>query len=450
MSKKDTRPLREQILTDSIWKLLVRLSLPSIIGMSINAINTFVDALFVGQLVGQEALAGISLAFTLTLLTNGLSAMIGVGSASVLSRAIGSGDLQTQSRILGMVNALSVIFSILLTIVGLYFARDLVAFLGGKGEILDLGTAYYRIMLFGSFFRIHAVASNMIIRAEGNLKMAMIYTIISTILNMILNPIFIGYWGMGIEGAAWATVVSMAVYTVLDLSYFVRKKASFPSKWNAFYLDKKLLRPILTIGVSAMMLQVMFFVQQAVIFKSLAYYGTDWDLTFMGAIYRVILLLAIPSFGFAQALQPVVGINYGAEQYSRVKEAFVRFTWSSTGMMTLLWIWMILFPEVPLSWMIPDHTFTSQDLFNFRMMIATLPIFPIFFMATTLLQSIGNARGASFLMISRELVFFVPVVLILPLFLGLNGVYYTNVFVNTIAFGLILYMVRNEFLKLSR
>lgn len=422
-----------------------RLSAPAIIGMSINGINAFVDALFVGQFVGQNAVAAISLAFPLTMITNGFSAMIGVGASSILSRAIGGNDVDTQKKIFGTTTTLSVIVSIVLTLLGIYFAPDLIAFMGGRGEVLELGTVYYRITMMGAFFRVYSVALNMLIRAEGKIKEAMILSITSTVLNIILNPLFIIVFHWGIEGAAWATVVAMAIFTLLGVGYFARGHASHPVALTTFSLESKLLKPILSIGVSAMMLQVMFFLQQAVVFKSLAYYGTDWDLAFMGSCYRIFILVVLPTMGFAQAMQPIVGINFGSHDYERTKETFKIFTKSGTVFVFFLWALIMGFPETVLGWMLPDATFSTRDIFNFRAMLFTLPTLPLFLLGTTFFQSIGNAKEAGMVLVSREVLLYVPFTLLLPLWFGVDGIYYAGVPVNVIVVGVVLWMIRREF-----
>lgn len=450
MKASPQHKLTNEILTENVWTLMRRLSLPAIIGMSINGINAFVDGLFVGQFLGQEALAAVSLAFPLMMVTNGISAMIGVGSSSLLSIAIGSGDVDTQRKIFGTLTLLSLICSLVLSILGIVFAPELIGFMGGTGEILSLGVTYYRIMMIGAFFRIFAVAANMLVRAEGKIKEAMVFSIIAALLNIVLNPIFIYYLDGGIAGAAWATVVAMIVFTILSALYYIRGKANYEVSLRDYSLSPKLLRPILSVGVSAMMMQMMFFVQQVIVFKLLAHYGDDWDIAFMGSSYRVLLLILFPSFGFAQALQPVVGINYGAGQFQRVKSSFKAFGISATAIMAAAWLFIMLQPQVCLSWMMPDATFTATDLFDFRMMMLSLPSFPIFFMSTTLFQAIGNARVAGFLMIARELLLFVPIVFILPLFFGVSGIYYAAVPVNIIVLIVMAFTLRSEFAKLER
>lgn len=450
MEKANAGNLREEILTDSILSLMGRLSLPAIIAMSINGINAFVDALFVGQYVGQNALAAISLAFPLTMITNGLTSLIGIGSSSLLSRSIGAGDLDKQEKSFGTMLALSLVISALLTVVGLYYATSLIAFMGGRGEILELGVEYYRIMMIGAFFRVFGVAANMLIRAEGKLKEAMFMSTFSAVLNIGLNVVFVVWLGQGVEGAAIATIISMAAFSLMDFWYFFTGKATYPVKINRLYLGSDMLKPILSVGVSAMMLQLMFFIQQAVVFKSLAYYGTERDLAIMGACYRVLVMMIMPIFGFIQAFQPVAGINYGAGIYNRVRKAFNTFSIGSTLTITIVWGLLMLFPRTVMGWMLPDTVFSPHDLNNYYLMMLTLPLHPIFFMGTTLFQSMGDARSAMILQILREIVLYVPMLLILPLFYGVRGIYLAGVPVNVILLFVTIYWVANQFKKLPQ
>lgn len=437
----------EQILSGSLWTLMYKMSIPAIVGMSINGINAFVDALFVGQFLGQNALAAISIAFPLTMITNGFAAMVGIGTSSLLSRAIGAEDLEIQRKSFGTLTALSVMISIVIGSLGYYFAWDLIGFMGGSGEILELGVQYYQVMMFGAFFRVFAVAANMLIRAEGKIKEAMFIALIAPFLNMLLNPFFLGYLEWGVEGAAWATIISMAVFTLFNLVYFGRGKTSYEISLTDFSLDKKMLRPIFAVGVSAMMLQIMFFVQQAVVFKSLAHYGDDWDLAFMGACYRIVILMVIPIFGFAQAFQPIAGINYGAEKYARVRDAFKIFTISSTLLLLTTWTIAMIFPQTVLTWMLPDAIFETKDIFNFRMMISINPVFALFFMGATLFQAVGNAKFAFTLQLGRELLLYVPALLIFPLIWGADGIYYAGIPANIIISFLAVLMVTRQFRK---
>lgn len=439
--------LREEIRRRSIWSLMLHLTPVAVLAMSINSINTFVDALFIGQFLGEQALAAVSLAFPLSFITNSLAAMIGVGGSSLLSISIGAKEVDKQQKIFGTVSILSVVVAIILTIVGWLLAPYMIAAIGGAGEILDLAVTYYRILILGSFVQIFAVAANFLIRAEGRIKQAMIIAMVSMIANMILNPLFIGYLEMGIGGAAYATILSMILFALLDSWYFFTKRTSYKVDLSYFKLESDLVRPILAVGVSAMMLQLMFVVQQIVVFKMIDIYGDDWDIAFMGACYRVLILMLVPGFGFSSAMQPVSGINFGARDYARVKRAFWTFSLGSTSLTTILLIIMELFPHQILGLMLPDATFSSTDIFNFRIMMAPGFMFSFFFMGIILYQSIGQARVAGIVMVLRELIFFIPFVIIFPMWWGITGIYAVPLLQNGIVLLISAYLVYSTFKK---
>ncbi len=439
--------LRDEIRTKDIWVLMAKFTPVAVLGMSINSLNMFVDALFIGQFLGETALAAMSLAFPLSFITNSFAAMLGVGGSSILSIAIGEKDKESQSKIFGTIVVLSVIVSVLLMGLGWVFAEDMIAAIGGKGEVLRLGVIYYKAIVLGAFFQIFAVATNLLIRAEGKIKEAMVIAMISMISNMILNPIFIGYLDMGIAGAAYATIISMAIFVILDIWYYSTKRASYEVDLTYYKLEKKLARPILAIGISAMMLQVMFLLQQIVVFKVISIYGDDSDIAFMGACYRVMILMLVPGFGFSSALQPIAGINFGAKDYPRVKEAFWKFTIGSTVLTTFLLILIELFPRVVLGWMLPNIVFTPADILNFRLMMSPGFMFSLFFMGIVLYQAIGNAKVAGIVLLLRELVFFLPLVIILPIYWGIQGIYVSFIFQNIIVLAITCYLIFNTFKK---
>lgn len=426
---------------------MFRLAIPGILGMGVASINTFLDALFVGQFVGENAIAAISLAFPILMLIGGITSMIGQGSASVLSRAIGGGDPKRQEAIFSNLTALSLLLGIGFSIPGYLFAEDLIAMLGGKGEVLELGTQYLQIMMIGAFPRIYAVGINILIRAEGNLKAAMTFSAGTAVINIVLNALFIAVWGWGIAGAAWASVISMILMVIMDYSHFLRKKNSFPVNLKRIFFSNLIVKEVLYVGLSAMMLQVMFFLQQVVVFRSVSSYGDDWDLAFMGACYRIYLLAVIPIFGFAQALAPVVGINFGAKQYDRVGKAMWLFSLTATGIICVMWLALAIFSEATLSALLPNSTFSPHDIFLFRITLLILPFQPLFFTGVTLFQSIGNGKTAAILLVSRMFLIFIPGVLLLPLAFGLDGIYYAHPLADLLAVSIMFIGVRRELKK---
>lgn len=414
---------RAALLSDNPWRLLVRLALPAVAGMMLIGLNTFIDAVFVGRLVGETGLAGVSLAVPLTLIVSAVTMLIGTGAASVLSRAIGAGDLETQRGLFGHLVALSLVASAVVGPLGVLFAGPLVAFMGGTGEVAAEGRAFFEVYMAGSVFSVYGIAANMLIRAEGRIKEAMLYAGAAMLANMAFCAILMGGFGLGVRGAALANVLSMAFYAVLNTRYLAGGKSSFPIGSLRPRLSRAVVGPILTVGVSGMLAQVMQLVQQGATFKSIAHYGGPADVAFMGAAFRIVLLCVIPVFGIMQAMQPVLGVNYGAGEIGRVRRSYRVFLIGAAAFMTTLWLPLVLFPRAGLSLVLPEHPFSDDDVLNFRLLLGALPLAPIYFTAVSLFQSVGAGRKAGFLIAARQLLFFVPLVLILPATFGVRGIY---------------------------
>lgn len=433
-----------------MWRLMLQLTPVAVIAMSINSINTFVDALFIGQFLGENALAGVSLAFPLSLIVNAFSAMLGVGGSSLLSIAIGAKDEDTPKKIWGVCLLMAICISIVLMILGWFMSDELIAAIGGEGEVLAFGSQYFKVLILGAIVQIFAVAMNFFIRAEGKLKTAMSMTIASVLLNMALNPIFIGYLGMGVTGAALATIIAMSFLMLMGLWYFLSKRTSYEVDFSYIKFDPKIVKPILAVGVSAMMLQVMFLIQNVVVFKMVSIYGDDWDIAFMGACYRILMLMIVPSFGFSSAVQPVIGINYGAGQYERVKRAYYVFGAGCVMMTIILLVGFELFPNPVLSLLMPNSTFSPDDIFHFRLRMLPTFLSSFFVISIILYQSIGKAKISGVMTVLREIVFFVPVVILLPKWLGLTGIYAAPLFQNLTVFVIIFILIYKLMNELSR
>jgi putative MATE family efflux protein len=448
MTSQKQSQLTNEILNGNLVKLMFKLSTPGILGMLLIGLNTFLDALFAGRLIGETALAAISLALPLTSIVIGCAMSIGVGSASILSRAIGSGDTKTQSRIFGTLIILSVIISSFITIFGYGFSNKLIAFMGGEGEVAFYGSEYFKTYMLGSVFLVIAVSSSQLIKAEGRIALATLFAGIYVAINAILNPLFVSVFDLGIQGIAWATVISAVVYSFVNCIYFISGKSSISVNPKKFTFAVDLLPAILSVGASVMLMQVIGIVQQIVVFKSIAYYGTDSDIAFAGATIRLYSLVITPLYGFVQALNPVIGMNYGARDYKRIKDAYLIFGIGGTIFLILIWLPLQLDPKMFLSWLIPNFAFTYNDLLNFRLVIFSLPFASFVSCSIALFQSIGNGKMAGFITLLRQLVLFLPILFILPIFFGVNGIYYGFPSVDTLAFVIISLLTWIEFKKI--
>ncbi|MGP1529074.1 MAG: MATE family efflux transporter [Treponema sp.] len=413
---------REQLITGNMFKLMLQLGIPGIIGMLVISLYSFVDAMFVGKYVGETALGAISIAYAFTLINNGIAVLVGIGSASILSRAVGRQDQKTIDAVMGNVCVLTFSLSAVVMVFGYIFAPALLYLIGAEGEMLTLGVQYLRIVYLGSIFVNFGQASNMVIRGEGKIALAMLIMGSGAVLNIILDAFFIIVLKQGLAGAAIATVISQAVFAAVSLCYFLWGSKTVPLKKMA--LDKSLVKETVSVGMSAMMMQVFALVQQTVMYATLKKYGGEQQVILMGAFFRYLMLSFIPLWGLSQGFQPFIGTNFGAGRFDRVKKG--TFLFYGFGMVLAVFAWAVLLaaPEKVLSLFITDNpALVAMGAPNAVLAMLIFPLVPLMILNMTLFQAIGKAKPAAFLALSRQLVLFVPAVLILPRFIGVKGVW---------------------------
>lgn len=433
------------ILNGNLWKVMTDLSWPAIVAMVLYGMNSVLDGFFVGRYVGEAALAGVSVAYPLSQISVAFGSLIGVGAGSVLSIALGARDKQVQQRLLGNVNFLSLAATVIFMALGLLFSMQLVEIMGGRNEALLLGDRYFRITVFGSFFWIYGLAANMIIRAEGRMKTAAVMMGIGLVVDAVFKYIFIAVFEWGVEGAAWATNIGMLTYTVLGWLYFGKDRASFKSKLLSVRWHKPIGTSVLRLGMSSLIMSIMSLVQAVFVFNALSRYGTTADVAFYGVVYRIFTFLLTPIFGLMRALQPVIGINYGAKQYERVIRSYRIFAVASMVLTLPFWLISMLAPGFVLELMLKDQALAGAQLTQFRVYMAILPLLSFIFMAMTLFPSIDKGKPAALIGIARQLVFYVPVMLLLPKAMGVFGIYYGSLAIDAVIVCWTLLMVRKEF-----
>lgn len=436
------------ILNGNLWQVMSDLSWPAITAMILYGLNTVISAIFVGRFVGETALAGVSVAYPLTQISVGIGSLVGVGAGAVLSIAIGRQDKTTQEHLLGTVNYLSVLVTVVYMVLGLAFSTQLVKLMGGTGEVLVLGDIYFRITVIGAFFWIYGLAANMIVRAEGKMKAAAVMMGIGLLADVLANYLLVAVLGLGVEGSAWATNAGMLVYTLLGWFYFGRGFASFRTRVFTFNWDTNTVKSIFSLGMSSFIMVVMSLVQGVVVFNALARYGTVLDIAFYGVVYRIFIFALTPILGLMRALQPVTGINYGAGQYERVISAYKIFTVASLVLTLPFWLISMAAPAWVLSLMLPDQAFNGTELMYFRIYMVLLPLLSAIFMAMTFFPSIDKGKPAAMIGIARQLIFYIPVMLILPQIMGVAGIYIGSLAIDAVIVLWTAIMVKKEFAAL--
>ena len=441
--------MKTQLLTKSPKELLFKLAIPGIIGMLVIGLYPFMDGIFAGRLIGDYAMSAISVSMSLTIINGGISALIGVGSASILSRAIGKGDKETIDKIFGNFCYWVILFSAIITIVGLIFAPHFLDMVGAKGNIKDLGVRYLRVVFFGSLFVNFAQAGNMTMRGEGALKQSMMIMGTGAILNIMLDPILMKLMGeYAIEGAAIATVLSQIVQALLTFHYF-SKKSSFV-KIHKVKKYKAIYREMFSIGSSAMMMQILFAVQQTFLFKQAFVYGGDnWGIL-MSATMRLYMFSFIPLWGMSQGLQPVIGANFGAKQYGRVKDTMKIFMYGATILAAASWIPSMFCSDTLLSLFSVRHEIIEAGVKNFKMFYSTFILYGIMIMTLTFFQSIGDGKKAGIIVLLRQLVLFVPAILLLPQLFGASAVWWAEPIVDFTMIIAGLFLMLNVMRKMEK
>lgn len=439
---------KQLILKGNLPNVMWQMSWPAIIAMVLFGLNNFLDGVFVGHLINDTALAAVGIAFPLAQIGQAIGSLIGTGAGAAISIWIGADDQSNLARCLGSVNFLSILFSVAFMLPAYIFADELIYLMGGRGEIAILASQYYKVILLGTFFWVHGLALNMMIRAEGKMKTAAIMIAIGLIIDIVLKPIFISILGGGVVGAAWATNVSMIVYTILGIGYYHFSKSSFKTNVWSFFNDKQITRLIIKLGMPAMIMMVMVVIQNIVIFNALSKYGTDSDITFFTAVNRFYLLLCTPMFGLMRALQPVAGMNYGVQNYVRTKRSYVLFTWTGVGLLLPFWCLVMFFPQDVLSLMIPNQLFSIDQLINFRVYMSVLLVLPAIFMGMVWFPSVENARPASLVALFRQLVLYVPIMLVVPRIFGINGIYWASALIDWAIFIVVIFVLRRSFKRM--
>jgi len=413
----------QQLGEEKIGKLLLKFSIPAMIGMLVNGLYNIVDRIFVGRGVGSLALSGIAISFPITLAIMAFGMLIGLGATSVISIRLGQQKRQEAERIVGNAFILLLGISLTITLLGYLFMDPLLVGLGASPEVLPYAKQYISVLLAGAVFQSIGFGMNNFIRAEGNPKIAMVTMILGAVLNTILNPIFIFGLHLGVAGSALATVISQFVTSVWVLYYFLGDRALLKLRLKNLKLEWIFVKDILAIGISPFSMQLVGSFVTVFLNKSLASYGGDLPIAAMGIITSIAMLIFMPIFGIGQGAQPILGYNYGARNYDRVKQTLKLSMIASTVVMTVGFLMVELFPVVIMTLFSTDPELIRVGANGMRLYLMMLPVIALQVTVVGYFQATGKPRKSLVLSLSRQLLFLVPMIWLLPRFLGLTGVW---------------------------
>ena len=412
--------------TDSIPQLLWTFALPAIIGLLINASYNLVDRIFIGNGIGALGLAGIAVSFPTTVLQMAFGLMVGIGGSVNFAISLGQKKIPRAERI--FTNALLLIASIAVVFVILHylFLDPLLKLYGATPTIMPYAETYLKITLCGSIFMMTSMTLNNFIRACGYPHIAMYTMLIGAVTNTVLDPIFIFIFKWGIAGAAYATVIAQIFSFIWAFSFFVFSKCPYCFRKRYAHFSFKIVMTICFVGTAPFMIQLASGLMQTIINKSLVLYGGDMAVSAMGATIAVTILLFMPVIGLCEGAQPLISFNLGAKKYNRLLTIYRLTLIISTLFFAISWILLQLFcVQIIQIFNHDDQELVTIGSTALKIISLLYPLIGVSTATTFLLQATKSTRMATFLALSRQIIFIIPCLIILPHYFGLNGVFYT-------------------------
>ncbi len=416
---------REHILTGRITKLLFSFSAPAITGMVVGALYNIVDTIFVGKSSGPLAIAALSVVFPVQLIMMSVGIMVGTGASSVMSRALGRNDKKTAADTMGSGVVINLVLAVFLTAGTYLFMDHFLVFFGASEQVLPYARDYLGIILIGFLFYSFSITSNNLIRAEGNPKASMYVMLIGAVANIILDPIFIFVLGMGIRGAAVATVISQGISCLYVLAFYIRGKSLLDIDLSCFKLRIPLAKEIFSVGLPSFFKSSMSSVIILIFNRALSYYGNDLYIAIMGIGFRLLSLIHMPIVGLTQGFSTIASFNYGAELLPRVKRVLAAAVLWTTAISAIGFIAVMFFTRQILNFFSSSPLLVNMGVAPLRTAVLFLPFLGVQIIGGGLFQAIGKPAPALIITLSRQVLFLIPAILGLPVLMGLDGVWYS-------------------------
>ena len=421
MAEKSAIPV--ELGTEKIGRLLKQYALPAIIAQTASSLYNMVDSIFIGQGVGPLAISGLAVTFPLMNLSTAFGTLVGAGAATMLSVLLGQKNYKAANKVLGNVVSLNVILGLLFMAVALIFIDPILYFFGASENTLPYAKEYIQIILYGNIVTHLYFGLNAAMRSSGNPKKAMALTIFTVVFNTILDPIFIFVFDMGIAGAAWATVIAQTAAMIVVLKHFSDKSRAFHFEKGIFKLDPRVAKDSLVIGMGPFLMNAAACLVTLFINPQLRDYSGDLGIGSYGICNRFIFMFIMICMGLNQGMQPIAGYNYGAKQYSRVKEVFWMTAKFGTIVTTICFCIGMFIPRLAAGIFTHDEALLNMSAEGMRILTIGFPIVGLQMIGTNFFQCLGMVKKSIILSLSRQLLFLLPLLYCLPLWMGANGVW---------------------------
>lgn len=441
--------MNNQLGTMSIGKLLLKFSLPAIGGMLVNSLYNLVDRIFIGR-IDALAMTGIGLSLPFMTIITAVSSLVGIGASAIISMRLGQNRKEDAERVIGNAVSMIAILMLFVSLLGLAFKVPILNIFGASNATIDYASEYITIILYGTVFQGIGMGLINIIRAEGSPLKAMIAIVVGTVINIILDPLLIFTFNMGIAGAAWATIISQLVSSVLVISHFISKGSKLKLQRKFLKLNFAAIKDILSIGFSPFVMQLASVLVNIILNNSLRKFGGDAAIGAMTIINSVMVLFLMSAMGITQGAQPIIGYNYGAGQFDRVRKTLQLELISISAICIFTFIMVQFFPSA-----LAGIFSNNQDLIDIsgngmRIFLMMLPLVGAQIVGASYFQAIGQAKKATVLGLLRQVLMLIPMLLILPNFFGLTGVWAAGPVADFVSCTIALSLLVREMSRLGR
>ena len=435
--------------TEKIGKLLKQYALPAIIAQTASSLYNMVDSIFIGQGVGPLAISGLAVTFPLMNLSTAFGTLVGAGAATMLSILLGQKNYKAANKVLGSVVTLNIIIGLIFMAIALIFIDPILYFFGASENTLPFAKEYMQIILYGNIITHLYFGLNAAMRSSGSPKKAMGLTLFTVIFNTILDPIFIFVLDLGIAGAAWATVIAQTAAMFVVLRHFSDRSRPFHFEKGMFRLDLRVAKDSLTIGMGPFLMNTAACLVTLFINQQLRDYSGDLGIGSYGICNRFIFMFIMICMGLNQGMQPIAGYNYGAKQYSRVKEVFWMTAKLGTIVTTICFAIGMFIPRLAAGIFTHDEALLAMSAEGLRILTIGFPIVGFQMIGTNFFQCLGMVKKSIILSLSRQLLFLLPLIYILPLWMGSNGVWMSFPISDFLSAALTAILLRRLFRKFN-
>ncbi|WP_330616152.1 MATE family efflux transporter [Romboutsia sp. 13368] len=416
-----TNDLRDE----KIWRLVIKYSIPAILAMMVTSLYNTVDRAFIGSMkdVGALAISGLGVTMPIMTILGAFCVALAVGGSTNIAIKLGEGNREEAEKALGNTFAIELLVGIVMMVISIFFLEDILYLFGASSDTIKYAMDYMSVIMFGAWFNLPGFAMNSAIRGEGNPKLASNMMIIACLLNLILDPIFIFGYNMGIKGAAVGTVICQLVICLWSTYYFTKGKSNLKLKLKNIRLEKKIIKGIVIIALTPFFMELASGFIHLITNKVLKVYGGDLAIGAMTAITSINLLFMMPIFGISQGMQTIIAYNYGAKQYDRARKTLSIAVSGAVVILTIGLIATRLFPIQLIGIFTKDTKLMELALNGLSIYSITLPAIGVCILGTVYFQSIGSAKKSIVLSLLRQVIVFIPLILIIPRSFGLNGVW---------------------------